>query len=385
MVADNNSKQKGKKVFSQRGTSFLTLSSSYTTQLDFKETQSLDDPSPPEEEPPPPSEPDYSTLDEPEVPQEPQTYEQEMKNDPSYSEESSQKETKKSSIISTRIYSLKRESAKDADDAREELKRMLIGEDKPSAKNKSTRPIAKKVSKKTASMTKEISVEVKEDKIVQIADKVTTAIDQFQNIKEKVIHPLIGIKDAIASFFKERFEFLTILWAKIGSVVKPQIDRLIYPFVFIKDYVQNRKNNLRQAEEETEEEEEEEPVKPVSFTEMAEKGIIFTDNKKRPLYTLDQLKGKAGYSASESVFTPLIMENIIIAFKEVAPKAKSIPIPQAGKYAGMPMTDIMNNITEEEVMVFLNYVMKYPRGYIAKNFRITESFAGWVVSGTPDD
>ena len=49
------------------------------------------------------------------------------------------------------------------------------------------------------------------------------------------------------------------------------------------------------------------------------------------------------------------------------------------------MNEVMERISEEEVMRFLNYVQNFPRGYVGKNFRITESFAGWVVSGTPDD
>ncbi|GIW21966.1 MAG: hypothetical protein KatS3mg068_0973 [Candidatus Sericytochromatia bacterium] len=115
------------------------------------------------------------------------------------------------------------------------------------------------------------------------------------------------------------------------------------------------------------------------------KNIIFTDNRKRPLYTLEQLKDKSGYTASEAIVNPLIMENILNAFIEVAPKAKSIPTPETGKYAGIPMDQVMQNVTEEDIMEFLEYVRNYPRGYVGKNYRITESFAGWVVSGTPED
>ena len=64
---------------------------------------------------------------------------------------------------------------------------------------------------------------------------------------------------------------------------------------------------------------------------------------------------------------------------------RRIPTPTGGIYAGIPMDQVMEHITEEEIMRFLGYVHNFPRGYVGKSFRITESFAGWVVSGTPDD
>lgn len=127
------------------------------------------------------------------------------------------------------------------------------------------------------------------------------------------------------------------------------------------------------------------PEKQVSFVALAEKNIIFTDNRKVPLYTQEQMIGKNGYAVSETVVRPLIMEKVIEAFQEVAPKAKAIPTPDKGIYAGRPMTEVMEQISEVDVDRFLRYVLKFPVGYAGKRYRITESFAGWVVSGTPDD
>lgn len=142
-----------------------------------------------------------------------------------------------------------------------------------------------------------------------------------------------------------------------------------------------------QSEEAFEDDEavDEAPTPPVSFVALAEKNIIFTDNRKVPLYTAEQMIGKNGYSVSEAVVRPLIMEKILEAFQEVAPKAKAIPTPDKGLYAGRSMDDVMENLGEEDIDRFLSYVIKFPVGYAGKRYRITESFAGWVVSGTPDD
>jgi hypothetical protein len=45
----------------------------------------------------------------------------------------------------------------------------------------------------------------------------------------------------------------------------------------------------------------------------------------------------------------------------------------------------MRNITDDEIYNFLFYVKKFPSKYIGKNYRISESFAAWVMSGTPED
>lgn len=129
------------------------------------------------------------------------------------------------------------------------------------------------------------------------------------------------------------------------------------------------------------------PAEPekISFLELAEKNIVFCDNYKRPLYSLDKLRDKYGRTASEDVIGPHVYAEIHKAFQEVALKAKGLPTPESGLFAGIPMESVMENATEREILLFLNYVKRFPRGYTGKNFRITESFAGWVISGTPDD
>ena len=133
------------------------------------------------------------------------------------------------------------------------------------------------------------------------------------------------------------------------------------------------------------EEVDEVPPPPIDFVLLAEKNIIFTDNHKNPLYTMDQLRTAKGYTASSEVVKPLIMEKVYVAFREVAPKARGLPVPDKGRYSGRAMDDVLFNITEIDVAMFFDYVLRFPVGYVGKNYRLTESFAGWAVSGTPDD
>jgi hypothetical protein len=222
-------------------------------------------------------------------------------------------------------------------------------------------------------------VKTEEEKIEEFADKVSKFLDRIE-----------GLRAVLNNFFQKKYpeavEKLKVLVLK-GKFrfLKP-----ILPLLIIIQKVNERwftGKRLQEADDDNETETEKtlEVKKPITFLELAEKNIIFTDNRKKPLYTLEQLKDKSGYVASESVITPMVMENIINAFNEVAPKAKAIPTPEIGKYAGITMSEVMANISEKDVMEFLEYVKNFPRGYVGKNYRITESFAGWAVSGTPDD
>lgn len=224
----------------------------------------------------------------------------------------------------------------------------------------------------------------REERIEKLADRITDVLKKISDIKTGMLNPEIAPGHRV-SLLSEKYpglsKFLTVLIIQLEPLFL-LVQRINQKLVE-KNLVQ-----AKVAEKPPEEAPENKPPPPpekVSFLELAEKNIIFCDNRKRPLYTLEQMKGKHGYTVSEDVIAPMILEEITKAFQEVAPKAKAIPTPTSGMYAGIPMDQVMEHITEEEIMRFLGYVHNFPRGYVGKSFRITESFAGWVVSGTPDD
>ncbi|MBC7474286.1 MAG: hypothetical protein H7263_08345 [Candidatus Sericytochromatia bacterium] len=223
------------------------------------------------------------------------------------------------------------------------------------------------------------SFKSEEDKIEEFADSVGKFLDKLDIIKS-----------SLSSIFKKRFsETFSNLQEKVlrGKLqfLKPILPAMIVLQKINERWFNKKDEEIEKVEEQTDEQKNAEPRKPLTFLELAEKNIIFTDNAKKALYTLEMLKDKSGYVASESVIAPMVLENITLAFKEVAPKAKAIPTPETGKYAGIPMSDVMENINDQDILEFLEYVRNFPRGYVGKNYRITESFAGWAVSGTPDD
>lgn len=234
-------------------------------------------------------------------------------------------------------------------------------------------------------LSPEEKAKAKDEKIDRLADRITDVLKRINDIKTGMLNPDMQTSQKL-QIMAERSpafsKFLAVLLTQLEPVL--MLMQRINQKLVEKNVVQHASGPLP-AEEGADTLEAPPPPEKVSFIELAEKNIIFCDNRKRALYTLEQMRGKHGYVASEEVLAPMILENIIQAFHEVAPKAKAIPTPTSGIYANIPMDQVMENINDEAIMRFLNYVQRFPRGYVGKNFRITESFAGWVVSGTPDD
>lgn len=226
---------------------------------------------------------------------------------------------------------------------------------------------------------------LKEEKMDNLAEKITNVLEKLNDFKTGMLDRNMDTA--------EKMKFMADKYPGISGFLGFLITRLQPMILFMQKFNQKMvEKNLKQPvptkyQPEPMDEDDLPPPPPekISFLELAEKNIIFCDNRKRPLYTQEKMIGKHGYTASEEVLAPMIFEEIMRAFQEVAPKAKAIPTPTSGMFAGTPMDQVMENINEEHILMFLNYVKKFPRGYVGKNFRITESFAGWVVSGTPDD
>jgi len=146
--------------------------------------------------------------------------------------------------------------------------------------------------------------------------------------------------------------------------------------------LKRKKQEIVENKEEIKEEVKEEVV--FSFKTFLEMNIIFTDNKRKPLYSLPKQKNSM-YEHNDEILNNSTMSKIKEVFLDTANKLKKIPVPDKGKYKDIPLDVVMRNITDDEIYDFLFYVKKFPSKYIGKNYRISESFAAWVMSGTPDE
>lgn len=135
------------------------------------------------------------------------------------------------------------------------------------------------------------------------------------------------------------------------------------------------------AAAEPEPEPEPEPIdaKTATFSDMIELNIAFMDNMKKPLYKKKQgMAQKLGAMEED-----LIVSNALLAISECAEFTKELPSPAEGIYAGQKIYDIMSNVSKEDVAIFLGFVKAYPGKYIGKEWKISETFATWLINNAP--
>lgn len=165
------------------------------------------------------------------------------------------------------------------------------------------------------------------------------------------------------------------------------------PLAFVKG-VLSRFTPAREARDEEDvfgEEEADEPAakgkgkekakeKVIEFSDMLMLNITFTDNHRTPLYTQQQTRGTGRLGKMEE---ELIMNQALDAIRECAGFTAKLPDPSEGPYAGRPISDIMENVEPDDVRRFLAFVKSYPGKYIGKTWKISETFATWLLNNAP--
>lgn len=130
------------------------------------------------------------------------------------------------------------------------------------------------------------------------------------------------------------------------------------------------------------------PVLPYRsiFSDLAFYDIVFTNARKENLYTQEYLLKHDSRVVEDSLY-----QVIIASLKETwqmvkdrtdLPASLLTPIT-TGRFANRVPMEIIRDITVKELESFFLYIKDYPVGYMGKNFRASESFAGWLVSNSP--
>jgi len=122
------------------------------------------------------------------------------------------------------------------------------------------------------------------------------------------------------------------------------------------------------------------------FSELAFNGIIFTDAEKNPLYTLDYLFHHDSRELEDSLFG-VIIKSLHSTYELVKDRpelpASLLAKVTAGRFKNRIPLEIIRDVTRKDLEAFFMYTKAYPVGYMGKNYRASESFAGWLVSNSP--
>jgi CHAT domain-containing protein len=130
------------------------------------------------------------------------------------------------------------------------------------------------------------------------------------------------------------------------------------------------------------------PVLPYRsiFSELAFGGLIFSDAKKEPLFSLEYLLYNDSRKVEDSIFS-IIVKSLQNTYELVKDRTDLPPSMHTrvkeGRFANRIPLEIIRDVTAKELEAFFLYIKAYPVGYMGKNFRASESFAGWLVSNSP--
>ena len=122
------------------------------------------------------------------------------------------------------------------------------------------------------------------------------------------------------------------------------------------------------------------------FSSLALKNIIFTNTNSEPLYKLQPMILRDDPVLEDSIYN-VIVNDLHATYERVKDKTD---LPKSlrdkvlsGRFKGRSPLDVVRDATRKDIEAFFIYSNNYPVTYIGKNYRASESFAGWVVSNSP--
>ncbi len=122
------------------------------------------------------------------------------------------------------------------------------------------------------------------------------------------------------------------------------------------------------------------------FSELAFNNQVFTDDEKNPLFSLDYLLKNDSRQVEDSIFNVLTrsLRNTYELVKDRTDLPEVILTRiSTGRLKGRIPLEIFRDVTRKDIEAFFQYILAYPVGYMGKNFRASESMAGWLVSNSP--
>ncbi len=123
---------------------------------------------------------------------------------------------------------------------------------------------------------------------------------------------------------------------------------------------------------------------PSLFRRIDLTGVIFTDNDGGPFISSDILWTRNDKHFEDSMLSAL-SDHIRKTGTNIDTSSKPLftRLIENGRYKGKNLVLVMKECRPVDLKQFLLYVLSYPKGYYGKEFRLSESFGGWVFGDAP--
>lgn len=113
--------------------------------------------------------------------------------------------------------------------------------------------------------------------------------------------------------------------------------------------------------------------------DLAALGIIFLDNYREPLAPADAI-----LTASDAAVEKKALAAMVEAGHEVVEFTLTMKDKVShGRQKGKLLPQILQNATTEDYLLFLRFVADYPGKYIGHDWKISETFATWIINDMP--
>lgn len=108
-------------------------------------------------------------------------------------------------------------------------------------------------------------------------------------------------------------------------------------------------------------------------------GITFLDNYRKPIVTLEQILSATDDSSEQQALAAMVEAgHEVVEFTLEMKQTVS-----HGKWAGKTITPILEQSTPEDYRVFLRFVTDFPGKYMGKPWKISETYATWLINDAP--
>jgi CHAT domain-containing protein len=112
--------------------------------------------------------------------------------------------------------------------------------------------------------------------------------------------------------------------------------------------------------------------------ELALINVVFLDNYRKPIVPLADI-----LNARDDSVEKRALEAMVKCGHEVIEFTKDLKAPISGKYTGRPVGVILKQAKPSDYRRFLRFVREYPGKYIGTPWKVSETFATWLVNNAP--
>ena len=256
-----------------------------------------------------------------------------------------------------------------------------VGDAQPKAAGERSRGPRRQSSAPLSKEEREALLAARTQEVSQMLKGVSSQLSDIQHEAARSVSRIADSAQLMAATAGQRFlqmlamPFLFLL--KLILFPLAVVQRLLGRFAPVRTYEDDGEN---ETDWDAETAEKTEPEVLATFNDMLELNIVFMDNQRVPLYSQAQTRGTGRLGKLEEQF---IVDNAMQAIRECAEFTADLPTPTTGPYANEAIRTIMEGVQPLDVGRFLAFVKAFPGKYISKTWKVSETFATWLLNNAP--